>query len=488
MVTTIFGRLHYNSMTPEPRRRPLTTDYDTFIHRSRYSCSAEDLYAFHARPGGLQRLLPPWENTTVISDSTGITPGSRARVKIHTGPLSFNFEALHVEEQPGTMFRDIQERGPFAHWSHTHLFHECNGGSILEDRIDYALPAHRILPALIKRKIENKLTRLFRHRQQLLENDLALHGKYSRSPLNILVTGGSGMLGKSLIPFLTTGGHRVWRLVRRRPVPGRNEIFWDPDPHTPFLKRDDLPPLDAVIHLAGEPITLSRRNKEKKKRVLTSRTAGTKLLSQTLAELENPPAVLLSASAVGFYGGCGSEPITEEHPPGKNFIAEVCRHWEKAVLPARQAGIRTVIMRIGVTLSPKGGALKRILSTAPLGFIRHFGSGRQYISWICEDDLLAAMLHALVTPSLEGTVNIAAPHPVTNGELMQTLAVVTGRPLLFPMPGRLFEMIYGQMAREIILSGCRVSSRKLEKTGFVFNWPTLNPALHYLLGKELKES
>jgi uncharacterized protein (TIGR01777 family) len=295
------------------------------------------------------------------------------------------------------------------------------------------------------------------------------------------------MLGKSLIPFLTTGGHQVWSLVRRRPVPGRNEIFWDPDLRTPFLRGNDLPPLDAVIHLAGEPITLSRWNEEKKKRVFTSRTAGTKLLSQTLAELKKPPAVFLSASAVGFYGGCGSDMITEEHDPGEDFIAEVCRCWEEAVLPARQAGIRTVLMRIGVALSPKGGALKRILSTAPLGFMRHFGSGGQYISWICEDDLFAAMLHALVTPSLEGPVNMAAPNPITNGELMQALAVVTGRPLLFPMPGRLFEMMYGQMAREVILSGCRVSTHKLEKTGFVFNWPTIQPALHYLLGKEQKE-
>ncbi len=144
-------------------------------------------------------------------------------------------------------------------------------------------------------------------------------------------------------------------------------------------------------------------------------------------------------------------------------------------------------MRIGVTLSPKGGALKRILSTAPFGFMRHFGSGRQYISWICEDDLLAAMLHALATPALEGPVNMAAPLAVTNGELMRVLSTVTGRPLLFPMPRRLFEIMYGQMAREVILSGCRVSTKKLEKTGFVFNWPTIKPALGYLLGKEQKK-
>ncbi len=464
----------------------MTTHYNTFIHRSSYPCPTQDLYAFHARPGALQRLLPPWENTTVISCDKGITPGSRARVKIHTGPLGLNFEALHVEEKPGQMFRDIQEKGPFAHWSHTHIFHDSGDKTILEDRIEYGLYGHRFIPAPIKRQIENKLTRLFQHRQQILTHDIAVHGKYSRKPLNILVTGAGGMLGRRLLPFLTTGGHQVWRLVRRRPRPNKNEIFWDPGKN--YLQAVDLPPLDAVIHLAGEPIGLNRWNEERKKRVLTSRTAGTELLSRTLAELKNPPSVLLSASAVGYYGDCGHNPVDENCNPGEDFIAQVCHRWEKSTLSAQQAGIRTVLMRIGVTLSPKGGALKRILSTAPFGFMRHFGSGRQYISWICEDDLLAAMLHALATPALEGPVNMAAPQAVTNGELMRVLSTVTGRPLLFPMPGRLFEIMYGQMAREVILSGCRVSTKKLEKTGFVFNWPTIEPALGYLLGKEQKKS
>jgi len=215
MVTTI------NERYPFPRTEILTTDYNTFIHRSRYPCSAQELYNFHARPGALARLLPPWENTTVISCSEGITPGSRARVKIHTGPLNLNFEALHVEEEPGRMFRDIQKNGPFAHWSHTHIFHDSGEETILEDRIEYGLPGHRFIPTFIRRQIENKLTRLFRHRQQILTNDLAVHGKYSRKPLNILVTGAGGMLGRRLLPFLTTGGHRVWRLVRRRPRPDR---------------------------------------------------------------------------------------------------------------------------------------------------------------------------------------------------------------------------------------------------------------------------
>ncbi len=167
-----------------------------------------------------------------------------------------------------------------------------------------------------------------------------------------------------------------------------------------------------------------------------------------------------------------------------DFIAEVCKIWEKGTEPATNAGIRTVFMRLGIGLTPRGGALQRILATSPLGFIRRFGSGRQYISWISRDDMVGAMLHALSCPALHGPLNIVAPQPATNAEFMQTLAQITGRPLLFPLPGWFLQMIYGQMASEILLSGCRVSSQKLEDSGFKFRHPTLETALKSLLGKQ----
>ncbi len=452
----------------------------SFVYRSRYPCSAEDLYLYHSRPGALERLLPPWEKTTVISKQGNISPGSRVKLKMYTGPFPFYFHAHHVEDNPGKMFRDVQEKGPFSSWSHTHFFHNTEKGSLLEDKIEYALPSHRFLPSPIINHVERKLTRIFRQRQRTLTADIALHQRCSRTPLRILITGASGVLGKALVPLLTTGGHAVWTLVRRNPNPDNNEIFWDPA--TGILNKTDLPELDGVIHLAGEYIGLNRWTAASKQRVLESRTKGTELLTRTLASMKTPPKVLLSGSAVGYYGNCHDRLIDEISPSGNDFISTVCEQWERAARPASEAGIRTVFLRMGVSMTPGGGALRKILSSSPLGFMRYFGSGSQYISWISNDDLISAMLHALTTSKLRGPVNIAAPEPVTNGQLMRTLAKITGRPLLFPLPGRPFQKIYGQMAKEIILSGCRVSNKKLVDSGFKFRHPNLENCLRNLLG------
>lgn len=399
---------------------------------------------------------------------------------MYAGPFPFHFHARHIEDNPGKMFRDIQEKGPFASWSHTHLFHDTDNGSLLEDRIEYALPGHRFLPSFLINHVEKKLTRIFQQRQRTLTADIALHQRCSHTPLKILITGASGVLGKGLVPLLTTGGHTVWTLVRRHPDPDKNEIFWDPE--AGILNQSDLPELDGVIHLAGEYIGLNRWTTASKQRVLESRVKGTELLARTLATLKKPPKVLLSSSAVGYYGDCHDRLIDERTPAGENFISTVCQQWEKAARPASDAGIRTVFLRMGVSMTPRGGALHKMLSSSPLGFMRYFGSGKQYISWISGDDLISAMLHALTTPSLQGPVNITATEPVTNRGLMRTLAKITGRPLLFPMPDSIFQIMYGQMAREIILSGCRVSNRKLKESGFEFRHQNLETTLRNLLG------
>jgi uncharacterized protein len=175
--------------------------------------------------------------------------------------------------------------------------------------------------------------------------------------------------------------------------------------------------------------------------------------------------------------------VDESSPTGEDFISEVCRLWEEAALPAQKAGIRTVFMRIGVSLSPQGGALQRLLYTTPFGLIRSFGSGDQYISWISTEDTIAAIYHALCCESLDGPVNICAPNPVTNSAFMKKLSVITGRPLLFSVPATLLKAIYGQMARDVLLSGSKASCRKLEDSGFVFRHSSLDDALHAMLGK-----
>lgn len=455
-----------------------------FTHRSLYPCSASELHAWHSRAGALERLLPPWDNTTVLAKNGGIEPGGQVLLKMHLGPFAFHYRGRHVENVPGRMFRDIQEKGPFAHWSHSHFFEDTPEGAQLTDVVEYALPCHALLPKAIKDYVTGNLQRLFRWRETVLREDIILHKRCSRRPLRLLVSGASGVLGRDLLPLLSTGGHRVFTLVRRVPDRAKGEIFWDPEKNV--LNEADLPELDGVIHLAGEYIGLSRWSEEKKQRVLDSRIDGTNLLVRALTAARKPPEVFLSASAVGYYGDCQDTMVSETAAPGAGFMAEVCRRWEDAASTAEGAGIRTVFLRLGVGLTPRGGALRRILDASACGYIRRFGTGRQYISWISGDDMIAAILHALTCPELTGPVNIAAPEPVTNLQLMQTLARITGRPRLFPLPAGLLQMMYGQMAREILLSSCRVTTRKLVDSGFHFRHPSLEGALRALLGKELR--
>ena len=457
-----------------------------FEYTSTYPCSAEKLHAWHSRPGALDRLLPPWERTKVIFRRGGIDPGGEVKLKMRAGLIRFNYLAHHVENIPGVMFRDIQAKGPFSSWSHSHFFADTTEGAILRDRVEYRLPFHDLLPDVIHREVRRRLHQMFVHREATLQADIRLHNSCSETPLTLLISGASGVLGRELVPLLTTGGHTVYRLVRHKPDPSRNEIFWDPEQG--ILNPDDIPEIDGVIHLAGEYIGLYRWTEEKKQRVISSRVKGTELLAGVCGTLRVKPRVFLCASAVGYYGNRGDELVNESHGPGNDFISDVCHQWEKATQAAVDSGIRTVQLRLGIGITPRGGALEKILDTSPLGYIRRFGNGRQYISWMSYDDMVSAMLHCLVHPSLHGPINIAAPQPATNGELMRTLAKLTGKPLLVPIPAWILKILYGQMASEILLSGCRVSTKKLEDSGFTFRHTNLHDALEKLLGMASKKT
>jgi len=452
-----------------------------FRHASHFPCSARELYEWHSRPGALERLIPPWENTQVLRRSGSIDPGGQVVLKLHAGPIPYLWQARHIENVPGVMFRDIQERGPFASWAHTHRFSDTPAGALLQDEIEYALPVQALLPGFADAQVQKTLARVFRYRHTTLQEDILLHQRCSTTPFRILITGASGVLGSALRPLLTTGGHEVWTLVRRTPDRERNEIYWNPGEEE--LNLSGLPPFDAVIHLAGDNIGDGRWTGEKKKRVIDSRVQGTGLIARTIAAQSVKPKVFLSASAVGFYGNCLDCCMREEDRAGADFISDVCALWEHSARPAEEAGIRTVFMRIGVVLSPRGGALQRLLSTSAVGFSRGFGDGEQYISWIGINDMVGAILHTLQSEQLEGPVNIAAPEPVTNGELMRTLARVMRRPLLPPVPAALLKSIYGQMASEVLLGGCRVATDKLQQSGYIFRQPSLEPALRQLLGR-----
>ena len=299
--------------------------------------------------------------------------------------------------------------------------------------------------------------------------------------MRVLLSGSRGLIGQALIPYLTAGGHEVLPLVRSRSPMGSGMVSWDPLAGT--IQTDRLESFDAVIHLAGESVA-GRWTAGKKARILDSRAKGTRLLSESLAQVKNPPKVLVSASAVGYYGDRGDETVNEASIAGSQFLSEVSAAWEAATEPAARAGIRVVNLRIGFVLSAAGGGLARMLFPFQVGAGGRVGSGRQYLSWIAIDDVLGAVAHALASNALRGPVNAVAPNPVTNFEFTKTLGRVLRRPTVFPLPAFVARLAFGEMADELLLASTRVEPSRLLRTGYQFRFPQLEPALRHVLGKE----
>ena len=291
--------------------------------------------------------------------------------------------------------------------------------------------------------------------------------------MKVLVTGSHGLIGSALIPVLQQNGHTVTRLVRSSPGPG--EARWDPEGGT--IDRAALEAVDAVVHLAGVGIGDHRWTDEHKRAVLDSRVKGTRLLSETLATLDTKP-VLVSGSAVGYYGNRGDEQLTETSPPGDDFLAEICTHWEAATGAAEAAGLRVVHLRTGIVLAKEGGALKQMLTPFKLGIGGRLGSGRQWFSWIHIDDEIGAIVHALTNDSVKGPVNAVAPNPATNADFTKALGRALHRPTVMPVPAFGLRALFGrEMADAMLLSGQRVVPAVLRQTGYSFARPDLDAAL-----------
>jgi uncharacterized protein (TIGR01777 family) len=288
------------------------------------------------------------------------------------------------------------------------------------------------------------------------------------------------LIGRALVARLQSNGRRVRPLVRSARADSPDDIVWDP--MRGVLESRDLEGADAVVHLAGEPIA-QRWTGSRREAIRESRVRGTELLARTIAALERKPRVLLSGSAIGYYGDRGDEPVDEESTPGTDFLAGVAREWETSTAAASGAGVRVVLLRTGIVLSPHGGALERLLPPFRLGVGGPIGTGRQWMSWIALHDHVSAMEHALATTGLHGPVNLVSPNPVTNAEFAATLGRVLDRPALVPVPSFALELLYGEMARATILAGQRVLPRALLRTGFEFAHPTLDEALRFELAR-----
>ncbi len=296
--------------------------------------------------------------------------------------------------------------------------------------------------------------------------------------MRIAITGSSGLIGTALAGQLAAENMKVLPVVRRKVKATTNEISRDPETGT--IAAADLDGLDAVINLAGENI-FGRWTEQKKQRILQSRRRGTRTLCETLSSLKHPPATLISASAVGFYGDTGNHWVDETSASGGGFLAHVCREWEAATQPAQQAGIRTVLLRLGIVLSADGGALKMMLTPFRLGVGGPVGSGKQYLSWIHMHDLCRIVELVLTDTQWEGPLNAVAPHPVTNRELANCLGNVLHRPSSVPLPALATKFTYGQMAEELLLAGQRVKPTRLLEHGFQYQFPDVEQALRHEL-------
>jgi uncharacterized protein (TIGR01777 family) len=450
---------------------------------STYPVSREELFAWHEKTGALARLTPPWSNVEVESFE-GMRDGDRAVLKLSKGPFSKRWVAVHTEFAQGKQFADYQESGPFSYWYHVHRFEPFGvGESKLIDEIEFELPLGAIGEKFGTGFAKKEIERAFNYRHRILGQDILLHKHYnlSRVALKVGITGSSGLIGSELAAFLSTGGHKVRRIVRER-TGNTDDIFWNPE--TGEIDRAGLEGLDAVIHLAGENVIKGRWDSARKNRIKESRVRGTSLLARTLATLDEPPSVFLSASGIDIYGSNQTLAVTEASAlrPG-GFLSSVAKEWEAAAGPAFKAGIRTVFLRLGAVLSPRGGVLRRILPYFYSGLGGSLSGEEQWISWVSMDDVLGSIYHTMMSTTA-GPVNIVVPQPVTVEIFSGTLANVVRRPAFIRLPASVARPLFGEVADEILLESVRAHPEYLTSSGYRFLYPRLEDALRHMLGRK----
>lgn len=454
----------------------------TFQFASEISRPAAEVFRWHERPGALERLTPPWEQVRVVRTGEGVTDGQRVVLSQKVGPLWREWEVEHRGYVAGKEFRDVAVRGPFASWEHRHrVVADGSASCSLIDEISYRLPAGALGKAVAGAWTRRTLERLFAFRHARIQEDLRLNTRYGAvRPMRFLISGASGLVGRNLSAFLRSQGHEIVTLVRRAPAQ-TNEVFWNPskgelDPHA-------LKAIDVVIHLAGANIAGARWSRGQREAIWDSRINGTRTLVVALEQLRHRPFAVVAASAIGFYGNRGDEELDETSARGGGFLADVCEAWEHEVGVVEELGIRPVMLRTGMVLSPEGGALGSLLPLFRTGLGGRLGTGRQWVSWISIDDLVGAYYHAVLDQRCRGPVNAVSAEPVRQAEFAQTLGRVLGRPSVLPAPAFALRAALGEMANELLLASSKVAPSRLCEVNYRFRHEHLEDALRFLLGR-----
>jgi uncharacterized protein (TIGR01777 family) len=445
-------------------------------HSSIVDSPIEEVFAWHARPGAFARLAPPWQPANIRVESTSLKDGEA--VLVLPGGLTWVSRHDPAGYDPPRRFVDVIAADGISslpvravlRWRHSHEFAAVGEASTrVTDRVETPIGSRALRPMFI-----------YRHRQ--LADDLAAH-RWATSvggrSLTIAMTGSSGLVGSALTAFLSTGGHRVVRLVRG-PVGAPDERHWDPRDPDPELLRG----VDALIHLAGESIA-GRFTAKHKAAVRDSRVEPTRLLAELAAATADGPSVIVAASAIGYYGADrGEEELSETSSVGEGFLADVVAEWEAATLPAAAAGIRVAAIRTGIVQSARGGTLRLFRPLFAAGLGGPVSGGRQWLSWIDIDDLVDIYHRALFDGEISGALNAVAPTPVRNAEYASTLARVLRRPALFPVPALAPRALLGEEgSAELAEANQRVLATKLELAGHRFRYATLEESLRHQLGR-----
>jgi uncharacterized protein len=438
-----------------------------YVQTHRIDHPRDEVFGWHARPGALERLLPPWQPARVLEEAADL----RAGTAVIGLPGGRRWRAAHdpAGYRDGERFVDELASRPFVlplRWRHSHELvtaPDDAGATLLTDRVETPVPERLLRP-------------MFGYRHRQLTDDLAAHawaGELAGRPLTVAITGASGTIGRALAALLSTGGHRVLRLVRHDPQTP-DERRWQP------LDPAALDGVDAVVHLAGASIA-GRFDAAHKAAVRDSRIEPTRTLAAAVGRAGVP--VLVSASAIGLYGADrGSEELTEGSARGTGFLADVVADWEEATTAAG-AGTRVVQVRTGIVQTPRGGALRLQLPIFRAGLGGPVGRGDNQLSWIGLDDLLDVYLRAIVDDRLEGPVNAVSPHPVSGADYARALGRAVHRPAVLHAPELAPRLLLGaEGAHEVALASQRVLPRRLEEIGHRFRQPTLAGALGHLLG------
>ncbi len=447
----------------------MTVPTHTFSHT--VDAPLDEVFGWHTRPGAFARLSPPWLPGRISAEAASLRDGQAVLAL----PGGVRWVARHdpAAYDPPRRFADELASLPLSAvlpWRHVHEFAAAGPASTtVTDQVSTPVPGRLLRP-------------VFGYRQRQLAGDLAAH-RWARElrgePLTVAMTGSSGMIGAALTALLTTGGHTVIRLVRRPPG-ADGERQWQPEDPDPGL----LAGVDAVVHLAGASIA-GRFTPQHKDAIWTSRITPTRKLAELAAATRGGPSVLVTASAIGFYGPDSEDDVlTEDSPRGGGFLADVVSAWEAASAPARDAGIRAVQIRTGIVQSPRGGTLRLLWPLAEVGAAGRIGAGRQWLSWIGIDDLTDVYYRALLDTRLSGPVNATAPDPVRNTGYTRVLGRVLHRPLQLPVPAAGPRALLGREgASELAEASQRVSPARLLGVGHQFRHPHLEPALRHLLGR-----